>query len=218
MSGPQFAKKVENTDALSTIAKFKKKHAAKIKEDDHQILLRPSYGSVGIPTNVGVNFFNYHVKELRLFSYHVDLQSKVATKLKLKSAVAKILEAEPFKSKRSQIFYRDKNTLYSTLPLPIEDVVLYPVADGVAVKVQYIKELNFKDLLDYVQLRTYTRDFNEIQEYTNALLAVIGSKALQDQNVVGLGSNKFFIFDKKSEQHDFQKGLFITMGTFASIR
>ncbi|KAG7661928.1 uncharacterized protein J8A68_004531 [[Candida] subhashii] len=215
---PKFDTQVANLDATKAITKFKKDFAGKISQDDHQILLRPGYGNVGIPTEVGVNFFKYAVAGLKLYSYHVDVKVSGRVRLKIKGAVEKLLEKEPFKSKRSHIYYRDHNMMYSRTPLPIENEVIYPVIEGAEVKVKYVKELNFNDLVKYVQLQRYTCDFNEIQEYTNALVAVIGSKVLENKDVVGLGSNKFFIFDKGAKFEPFQKGLFVALGTFASVR
>ena len=52
------------------------------------------------------------------------------------------------------------------MPLPIEDVVIYPLELGgdpkekiVELKIQFIKQLNFSDLLNYTQLKNYTPDF-----------------------------------------------------------
>ena len=48
------------------------------------------------------------------------------------------------------------------MPLPIEDVVIYPLELGgdpkrekkiVELKIQFIKQLNFSDLLNYTQLK-----------------------------------------------------------------
>ena len=115
--------------------------------------------------------------------------------------------------------------MYSRIPLPIEDVVVYPIEifvggekKTVSLKVRFTKELDFNDLIKYTQLKTYSTDFQETSEYTNALLSVIGSQVLQNNQVVGIGANKFFLIDNKTKQHELEKGLYLLMGTFTSVR
>lgn len=230
MSGAvEFAKIVTpKQDSIPAVNSYKKKFANEIKSDPYSILLRSSYGSAGVNTKVGVNYFKYNVTGLKLYSYRVELEigSNVKTRLTTKQAVERYLfDLEPFKSKRSQIYYRDFNNMYSSIPLPIEDVVVYPIEITVSgekktvhLKVKFIKVLNFNDLINYTQLKKYTTDFQETAEYTNALVSVIGSQVLQNNHVVGIGSNKFFLIDKSTKKHELEKGLYLVMGTFASVR
>ena len=74
-----------------------------IKNEQNGILLRPSFGTEGVPTIVGVNYFKYNVNGLKLYSYRVDLleDPNVKTRLSIKTAVEKyLMELEPFKSKK----------------------------------------------------------------------------------------------------------------------
>ncbi|KAI5962098.1 uncharacterized protein KGF55_003174 [Candida pseudojiufengensis] len=233
----KFDEKAANLNALPAIQSFEKTYADKIKNDPHQILLRRDYGSIGIPVDVGTNYLKYNVAGLKLYLYNVDFTDKedanskkskngkeggkqIKPKLTIKQAMFDyILNEEPFKSKRSQIYYRDYNMMYSSSPLPIEDVVIFPIKDkGLNVKIQHVKSLNFNDLIKFTTLKNYTKDFQDVAEYTNALIAVIGSKALENEKVVGLGANKFFLFDKNTPVEDFQQGLNIALGTFVSVR
>lgn len=219
-----------NDKALVAIDTYKKTFQKQIKNEQNGILLRPSFGTEGVPTIVGVNYFKYNVNGLKLYSYRVDLleDPNVKTRLSIKTAVEKyLMELEPFKSKKAIIYYRDHNHLYSRMPLPIEDVVIYPLELGgdpkrekkiVELKIQFIKQLNFSDLLNYTQLKNYTPDFLETVEYTNALVAVMGSQVMKNTNVVGLGPNKFFLMDGATKTTDLDKGLYVVMGTFASVR
>ncbi|KAL6450227.1 ago2 Protein argonaute-2 [Candida maltosa Xu316] len=217
----QFATPAEAQDNLTSIAKYKQKFGTEIKSERFPILLRNSYGTKGIETEVGVNYFKYNVAGLKLYSYHVDLVvgSKIKTKLTVKQAIERYLfDLEPFKSKKSHIYYRGHNNIYSKTPLPIEDVVIYPIEKNVELKVRFVKELNFSDLIKYTQLNNYSIDLQETTEYTNALLSVIGAQVAQNKDVVGIGGNKFFLLNKSSKIDDLGKGLFVTMGTFASVR
>lgn len=217
-----------NQDSIVSVNAYKTKFSTQIKGDACSILLRNSYGTAGIKTEVGVNYFKYNVVGLKLYSYRVDLEvdPNIKTKLTVKQAIERyLLDMEPYKSKRSQIYYRNFNHLYSRIPLPIEDVVVYPIEifvggekKTVSLKVRFTKELNFNDLIKYTQLKTYSVDFQEMSEYTNALLSVIGSQVLQNNQVIGIGANKFFLTDKKTNQHELEKGLYLLMGTFASVR
>ncbi|KAG5418837.1 TFC3 [Candida metapsilosis] len=227
-----FEQKASNEDALKALQKYKSEHSSEIESDAYKIALRHDYGSAGVKTEIGTNYFQYQVAGLKLYVYFVDVQEegdKKDTKdkkfgkrptLKVKDAVSNYLfNIEPFKSKRPQIYYRDFHMLYSKVPLPVEDVAIYPVPEkSVSIKVQFVKELKFDDLIKYSTLQKYTKDFQEVTEYTNALISVIGSKVLENKSVVGLGSNKFFFFDKSTPVEDFQQGLFITLGTFVSVR
>ncbi|KAI5953058.1 hypothetical protein KGF57_004050 [Candida theae] len=229
----EFEKKARNEDALSALQKYKSKYASEIEDEPYKIQLRPDYGSVGVKTEVGTNYFKYQVAGLKLYTYFVEDQEdpekgdakekefkgKRPT-LKVRDAVNNYLfTIEPFKSKRSQIYYRDFHTLYAKIPLPIEDDAVYPIpGKSASIKVQFVKELKFDDLIKYSTIKKYTKDFQEVTEYTNALISVIGSKVLENKSVVGLGSNKFFFFDKNTPIEDFQQGLFIALGTFLSVR
>ena len=53
----------------------------------------------------------------------------------------------------------------------------------------------------------------ETVEYTNALVAVMGSQVMKNTNVVGLGPNKFFLMDGATKTTDLDKGLYVVMGT-----
>ncbi|RCK55710.1 Protein argonaute PNH1 [Candida viswanathii] len=176
-------------DNLAAVAAYKKKFANEIKSDPYSILLRSSYGTAGIKTEVGVNYFKYNVAGLKL--------------LTVKQAVERsLLDMEPYKSKRSQIYYLSVKGEKKTVHL----------------KVQFVKELNFNDLIKYTQLKNYTTDFQETAEYTNALVSVVGTQVLQNNQVVGIGANKFFLIDKSVKTHELDKGLYLLMGTFASVR
>ncbi|KAI5949901.1 hypothetical protein KGF54_005379 [Candida jiufengensis] len=230
----KFQEKASNLNAIPAIESYKKENKVKIEDDPHEILLRKDYGSLGIKVDVGTNYLNYKVEGLKLYLYNVDIQDNAGDskkskekgkaplkpKLTIKQAMFDyILTEEPFKSKRHQIYYRDYNMMYSSSPLPIEDVVVFPIKDkGLSVKMQYVKELNFNDLMKFTTLKKYTKDFQDVAEYTNALVTVIGAKVLENQKVVGLGSNKFFLFDNKTPMEEFQQGLNIALGTFASVR
>ncbi|CAK9441193.1 uncharacterized protein LODBEIA_P50620 [Lodderomyces beijingensis] len=232
-----FTPKAEAVSSLEAINKYKKTFARQISEDPHQILLRHDYGVQGTAVDVATNFLKYTVTNFKLYVYFAEVEDQSdleATKsdksgkkdkikkplLTTKSALENyVFVAEPFRSKRSQIYYRDFNMMYATVPLPIEDVLKFPIPDRqVSVKIQYVKELNFSELMKISTLQTYTKDFQEAAEYTNALIAVIGSKILENQHVVGIGSNKFFLFDKSSPIENFQKGLLIALGTVVSVR
>ena len=222
-----------NESALNAIQSYKKKFATEIGNDSYKIQLRHDYGNLGVRTDVGTNYFKYQVAGLKLYMYFVEIQEEKEGKgtkegkpkskgptLKIKDAVDNYLfNLEPFKSKRSDIYYRDFSSMYSKVPLPVEDVVVYPFAEkSVSIKVQYVKKLKFDDMIKYSTMQTYTKTFQEVTEYTNALIAVIGSKVLENKSVVSLGSNKFFFFDKSIPIEDFQQGLIITLGTFVSVR
>ncbi|WLF80358.1 hypothetical protein PVL30_004135 [Lodderomyces elongisporus] len=241
----EFTDKAVNADNLKSIAVYEKDYAKQISVDPNPILLRHDYGSAGAPVDIATNFLKYNVSNLKVYLYHADIQEEGdegegaetgnsraknkkeksvsgirKPKMTVKQAVENYLfDLEPFKSKRPQIYYRDYNIMYSSVPLPIEDTVIYPIKEKqLAIKVQFVKELQFNDLFKISTLKTYTRDFQEATEYTNALIAIIGSKALKNHGAVGVGANKFFLFEKNTPVEDFQKGLFIALGTFVSVR
>ena len=92
-----------NDKALVAIDTYKKTFQKQIKNEQNGILLRPSFGTEGVPTIVGVNYFKYNVNGLKLYSYRVDLleNPNVKTRLSIKTAVEKyLMELEPFKSKK----------------------------------------------------------------------------------------------------------------------
>ena len=94
--------------------------------------MRPSFGTEGVPTIVGVNYFKYNVNGLKLYSYRVDLleDPNVKTRLSIKTAVEKyLMELEPFKSKKP-LFIIVIIIIFIQECLPIEDVVIYPLELG----------------------------------------------------------------------------------------
>lgn len=72
-------------------------------------MLRSSYGTAGIKTKVGVNYFKYNVVGLKLYSYRVDLEVdyNIKTKLTIKQAVERyLLDMELYKSKITDLLPR----------------------------------------------------------------------------------------------------------------
>lgn len=66
-----------NDKALVAVDTYKKTFQKQIKNEQNGILLRPSFGTEGVPTIVGVNYFKYNVNGLKLYSYRVFIYWKI---------------------------------------------------------------------------------------------------------------------------------------------
>lgn len=98
-----------NEDSIVAVNAYRKKISTQIKSDGCSILLRSSYGTAGIKTKVGVNYFKYNVVGLKLYSYRVDLEVdyNIKTKLTIKQAVERyLLDMELYKSKITDLLPR----------------------------------------------------------------------------------------------------------------
>ncbi|ODV82738.1 hypothetical protein CANARDRAFT_25652 [[Candida] arabinofermentans NRRL YB-2248] len=232
----EFADEVSSENSLAAI----KKLPAPAKTSGLPIALRPSYGALGTPTNVGTNFVQYKVTNLIFYAYHVTFPEFLEDKKKVRAELLEMLiDKNPFLPSKKVISHDNSAIIYSTVPIPIENTKVKKVpfvfseeelkgvipkarpgekttAGSLTVTVELVQELNMDDLQKSTSL--LGPDNFDMQPYISALNVSLGYKISKTPNVFNVGNSKFFFVEHPESCQPFQRGLYLANGYFASIR